>query len=238
MKFSCRSHGVLTNHGIGDEEHLAGLQFFLQHAQLVHQIIVNVQAAGSVHQDYIAGRKFCFLNGALDDFERLVRSGPGPDRCSNRLRHLRELLARGGAIDVSRDDQRPMAVLRKPFCKFPRGGGLTGTLQTDNHPHRRWARSEERLGVLAKHGRKFVANDLDDLLVGRKLQHDLAADCFRADIGQKFIGHADVNVTFQQRLANFRKRRVQVLVREFTLSPQVLERALQLICQILKHVLK
>src|SRR6266853_147272 len=64
------------------------------------------------------------------------------------------------------------------------------------------------------------------------------ASCSRADIGQKFIGNADVNVTFQQRLANFRKRRVQVLVREFTLSPQVLERALQLICQILKHVLK
>src|SRR5713226_7821110 len=55
VEFSRGAHGILTNHGIGDEKHFAGLQFFLQHAQLVHQIIVNVQAAGSVHQNDVAG---------------------------------------------------------------------------------------------------------------------------------------------------------------------------------------
>ncbi len=89
--------------------------------------------------------------------------------------------------------------------------------------------------MLAKHGRKFVANDLDDLLVGRKLQHDFAADRFRANIGQKFIGNADVNVTFQQRLANFRERRVQVFVSELALPAQVLERPLQFFRKVFKH---
>ena len=89
--------------------------------------------------------------------------------------------------------------------------------------------------MLAKHGGELVANDLDNLLIGRKLQHDFAANRFRADIGQQFVSHANVDVAFQQRFANFCQRGVQVLVRELALPAQVLERALQLLCEVFKH---
>src|SRR5712691_12009047 len=83
------------------------------------------------------------------------------------------------------NDERTVAMLRKPFGEFSGGGGFTGPLQADDHPDRRRARSENRLGVLAEHRGELVANDFDDLLVGRKLQHDFAADGFRADVGEQ-----------------------------------------------------
>ncbi len=89
--------------------------------------------------------------------------------------------------------------------------------------------------MFAKHGGKLVANYLDDLLIGRKLQHDFAADRFCADVGEQLIGYADVDVAFEQGFANFRERGVQMLISKFALPAQVLKRALEFFCKVLKH---
>src|SRR5664279_843709 len=89
--------------------------------------------------------------------------------------------------------------------------------------------------MLAKKGQQFVANNLDDLLVGRKLQHDFGAESLGADVGEEFVRYANVHVAFEQRFANFRQRGVQVLVGELALSAKILESSLQPICQVLKH---
>src|SRR6266403_109484 len=68
--------------------------------------------------------------------------------------------------------------------------------------------------MLAQHRRQLIANHFDNLLVRRKLQHHFAADGL---------------------LANLRQRGVQVLIGELALSAQILECALQLLCQVLKH---
>jgi len=88
---------------------------------------------------------------------------PGQTAVPTAFRDLSELFARGGAIDVRGNNEGTMSVLRKPFGEFARGRCFAGTLQADDHPDRRRARSEDWLGVLAKHGREFVANDFDDL---------------------------------------------------------------------------
>src|SRR6266478_651326 len=124
MEFARGAHRILTDHGIGDEEYLAGLQLFLQHAQLVHQVIVDVQAACGVHQDHVAGGKLRFLDSAFYDFERLVRARARPDRRADGFRNLRELFASGGPVNVRGNNQRTMAMLRKPSGEFSRGGGL------------------------------------------------------------------------------------------------------------------
>ena len=173
---------------------------------------------------------------------RTISSGlsvplPGQMGGADRFRNLGELFAGGGAVDVGGDDERAMAVVREPFGKLAGGGGLTGALQADDHPDRRRARSKERLGVLAEHGGELVANGLDDLLVGRKLQHDFAADGFLANVGEQFVGDADVDVAFEQGFANFGERGVEVLFGELALAAQILEGALKFFCQILKHEL-
>ena len=89
--------------------------------------------------------------------------------------------------------------------------------------------------MFAEHRRQLVADHFHDLLVGRKLQHHLAADGLRADVGKQLISYADVDVAFEQRFANFGQRRVQMLIRELALPAQILERPLQLFCEVLKH---
>ena len=89
--------------------------------------------------------------------------------------------------------------------------------------------------MLAEQQRQLIAHNLDDLLVGRKLQQDFGAERLVANVRQQFIDHADVDVAFEQRFANSRERFVHVLLREFSLAAQVFEDSLQLVCQVLKH---
>jgi len=101
-----------------------------------------------------------------------------------------------------------MAMLRQPFGKFAGRGGFAGPLQADNHPYRGRPRSKERLGVLAEKRSKLIANNLDDLLVRRQLQHDFAAKRLTSDVGKKFVHDAEGDVALQHGLADFRQRSV------------------------------
>ena len=89
--------------------------------------------------------------------------------------------------------------------------------------------------MFAQQCRQLIANHLHHLLVRRKLQHHLAADRLLADVAEQLFGHAHVHVSFEQRFADFRKRRVQVFFRELALPAQIFERSLQLLGQVLKH---
>ena len=51
----------------------------------------------------------------------------------------------------------------------------------------------------------------------------------------EFVGHADVDVAFEQRFADSREGGVQMLFGELALAAQILEDALELVCQVLKH---
>ena len=88
-----------------------------------------------------------------------------------------ELLARGGTIDVDRDQHGAMAALLEPVRQLAGGGGLAGTLQAGHEHDGRRLRGELQLGgVFAEDGDQLVANDLDDLLGGRERGHDFLAE--------------------------------------------------------------
>jgi hypothetical protein len=114
------------------------------------------------------------------------------------------------------------------FASFP-------VVQADHHPNRRRARRKQRLGVLAKQGGQFIANDLDNLLIRRKLQHDFGAQRLVADIGEKLVHYGNSHVAFQHGFADFRQRRLEVLFGELALPTQVFECSLQLLCKVFKH---
>ena len=126
-------------------------------------------------------------------------------------------------------------MLREPFGEFAGGGGLSGTLQADNNPHGRRPRGKKRFSVLAEKCGEFIANDLDDLLIGRKLQHHFAAKRFAADGGKKLFNNRESDIAFEHGFADFAKRGTEMLVGEFALAAQILEGALQFLCKVLKH---
>ena len=108
-------------------------------------------------------------------------------------------------------------------------------MQADDHPDGRGLGGVERLGVFAEHCGELVADGLDDLLVGRELEHDFATDGFCADVGEEFIGDTDVDVAFEQGFANFCESGVEVLFGELALAAEIFESALELFCKVLKH---
>ena len=87
-----------------------------------------------------------------------------------------------------------------------------------------------QLGLMrAQHLDHFVADDFDDLLGGRKRgEHFLAHGLF-LDGFDELLDDAEMDVGFEQRHADFAQGGFHVLRREFALSAQSLEDALQLV---------
>ena len=52
-----RLHGVLAGHGVGDEEDLARPHVVLDRVELLHQLFVDVQAAGGVEDDGVVEQR-------------------------------------------------------------------------------------------------------------------------------------------------------------------------------------
>ena len=235
MEFAGGAHGVLADHGVGDEQDFAGLELAFEEAEFVHQLFVDVQAAGSVHQDHVGGGKLGFADGALGDFERLVRAGAGPAAHSYGFGDLCELFPGGGAVDVGGDNQGAVAVAGQPFRELAGGGGFAGALKADDHPDGRRPRSEGGLGMFAEQFQQLVADDLEDLLIGRELQQDFRAKRFGANVGQEFVGDVHVDVAIEEGFADANQGGVHVLVGELALAAQVLEDALEFLGKIFKH---
>jgi|HubBroStandDraft_6_1064221.scaffolds.fasta_scaffold21839_2 hypothetical protein len=232
---------VLSGHGVGDEEDLLRVQDLLQRLHFVHELLVDVQTAGGVNDEYVTavadGVASGFLHQALDvggvgladfSFVEMGLDGMGDDF---------ELLARGGTIDVNRDEHGTVSTLLEPVGEFAGGRGLAGTLQASHEDDGGRLRSELELGgVFAEDGDQLAVNDLDDLLGGRERSHDFLAERLLADVLDELLDDVEVNVGFEQRHADFFERVADVFFGEGTLAAEVFESALELICKILKHL--
>jgi hypothetical protein len=54
-------------------------------------------------------------------------------------------------------------------------------------------------------------------------------------VRQEFVDHADVDVAFEQRLADSGEGLIHVLLGQLSLAAQVLEHSLQLVGEVLEH---
>jgi len=93
----------------------------------------------------------------------------------------------------------------------------------------RRARSELHFDFAAEELAQFVANNFDDLLVGRKLEENFGAKSFLADVGDDFVHDADVDVAFEEGFADFGERGVEVLFGELALAAEIFECALEFV---------
>ena len=94
-----------------------------------------------------------------------------------------ELLARGGTIDVDRDEHGAMTGLLEPCGELGGGGGFAAALQAGHeHDAGRLRAGAETRRVLAEEGDELVVDDLDDLFGGREGGGDLGAEGAEADV--------------------------------------------------------
>ena len=227
VEFPRGAHGVLPDHGVGDEQHFgwgsvrasASESSFINSSSMCRRPAVSTRITSQAAS--LASRT------APRTISRgLLVPVPGQQRSARGLGDLRELLARGGAVDVRGNHDWPVAVLGEPFAHFAGGGGLAGALQSDDQPDRRRAGRELRLGFAAEQFGQFIANDFDDLLIGRKLEHYFRADGFGFDVLDQLVDDGEVDVAIEHGLADLAQCGFEVLVGEFPLAAEIFENAL------------
>ncbi len=221
--------GVLSGHGVGDEQNLDRVELFLQLLQLRHQVVVDMQAAGGIHQQHVAAAIGGFAARGAGQVERRGFSGRAfVDGLADIARDYAQLLARGGTVDVHRNQHRPVPVLRKPARQFAGGSGLAGALQSDDQEHAGRLVGKPQLGfVAAEDLDQLFVDDLDDLLGGRECGEHFLAHGLHLDGFDELLDNLEIDVGFEERHANFAQGALHIFGREFAFAAQVFEDPLQ-----------
>ena len=167
-------HGVLTGHGVHDEQNFIRLDLSLDGLQLVHQGLVHMQAAGRVEEDHVVAVLLRMADGRLGDLH-----GVFLPHLEHRDAELTaddlQLLDGGGAVNIAGDEQRALALLFEQTGELCAVRGLACALQTDEHNDRRRLGGDGNTLIFAAHQTdELFVDDLDDRLCrGQALQHVL-----------------------------------------------------------------
>src|SRR5206468_461410 len=116
------------------------IEQLFERLHLVHELIIDVKAAGGVNDEYVAagvhGLATGFLREALDSCSICLANLALVNLRLDGLGHDPQLLARGGTVNVNRDQQGAMASIFEPMRQLARGRRLTGTLQASHQYYR------------------------------------------------------------------------------------------------------
>ena len=139
--------------------------------------------------------------------------------------HL-QLVHRVRTLQVSRDQQRRMALVLQPLAELSGQRGLAGALQARQHDHRRRTLGEAQRPSLAAEDRdQLLVDDLDDLL--RRVQRGMNLGAVSALLYccDEVLDHAQVDVRLEQGEPDLARGRVDVGIGQPRLAAQIAERS-------------
>src|SRR4051794_1801341 len=229
--------GVLAGHRIDDEQDRVRADSAADVLELLHQALVDVEAAGRVHdQDVLA-----LLLGAVQRPPRDVhRVAVGPllvDVGAGLAADLDELVHGRRAVDVARrdGDRGPVLLLEMPG-QLGRRGRLARALEAGHEDDRRRPRRERdpRRGA-AHEGRELLVDDLDDLLAGVELTDHVGAQAALLDAARELLDDLEVDVGLEQREADLAHGLVDVVLGQGSAGADVGERLLELLGEGVEH---
>ena len=198
-------HRVLAGHAVGDEQDLVGLDRLLEALELVHHLVVDLQAAGGVDDHDAVARALRLRRcRAFAIFTTSCVVALGVHRDVELLPERLELVDGGGAVDVGGDEPRRASFGLELARELGGGGRLSGALQPDHHDDGRRDGAElEPLAPLAEHGGELVVDDLDELLRGRDGAQLRDADGLLLDALEELARELEVDVGLEEDAAHF-----------------------------------
>ena len=192
-----RGDGVLTGHGVDDEEGVVRLDPLGDLADLLHHLGVDGQAAGGVDDDDVAPEAPGLGHAPARGGDRIT--GLGEDRDIDLAAERAELLDGGGTLEVGADEQRVAALLLEPAGQLGRVRRLARALQSRHQYDRGRPGGVRDLEGLAPEGvHQLLVDDLDDLLAGVQNLRPGEADGLLADALDDGAGHAHVDVGLEE----------------------------------------
>ena len=194
----------LPGHAVDDEQDLVRAHDALQHRQLVHQRLVDLQPPGGVEHQEIEPAPARLVERARGD-----RLGCRPIRCAPETRfrlrgHALELVDRRRTIDVGARQHRALALLAEPQRQLPGEGRLARALKAREQEDRRQVRrARQGHRRLAEQLDQLVVHDPDDLLARREALQHLVADRPLFHAGDELLHHVELDVRFEQCAPDF-----------------------------------
>ena len=146
--------------------------------QLDHELDVDLQPARGVDDDHVATEPRRFLERGRRGEDRVLGAvvGHRPHRHVDAPAEHAQLLDRGRALEVGRDEQRLEALALELAGELRGGGRLPRTLEAAHHHDGRRLRAHGELAARpAERGDQLLVDDLDDLLRGREALLHLGA---------------------------------------------------------------
>ena len=169
---------VLPGHRVTDQQHLVGADRAIDLPEFFHQRFVDVQPAGGVENDDVNLPRLAGLGDTiLADLDRVRRDPLGVDRHPQLLADDRELLDRGGALQVGGDQHGTPPLGLDEAGQLAAGCGLATPLQAAHHQDRDFALLETNRVIHRAHERdEFSVDDTDKLLERLQGFQDLGPD--------------------------------------------------------------
>jgi hypothetical protein len=188
----CAVDGVLTGHGVTDEQCLVGVDRRVDLLEFLHQGGIDVESAGGVQNDDFGTEPLCFPDAVATDLNGIACSRIFTvNRAANLSTDDFQLFDRGGSLKVGGDQKRRDALSFESRGELTAGGGFTGTLQAAHHNDRGAIAADwERMIDGAHQADEFLMDNTNDLLFGAEgledlFAHGLAGDSFARTVAQR-----------------------------------------------------
>ena len=107
--------GILTRHGVDDEERVVRMYGLLQRSDLIHHLLVDGQTAGGIDDHHIVTLGFCFLYGVKGDLVDVLLTLFRIDRYADLLTDYPQLLDSGRGWQ---DDRRHRPQVRDSYAAW------------------------------------------------------------------------------------------------------------------------
>ena len=230
---------VLADHRVDDEEHLVGVHGGADVRGLLHEHLVDAEAAGGVDDDDVVELRAGDVHRVRRDLDRIADAvaglgcvGEGAGALADDL----ELVDGIGPLEVGGDEHRPVALGLEPVGELAGERRLARALESGEHDHGRRALGElQATGLPAEDPDELVVDDLDDLLAGVERLRHLRGQRPLADLPGERAHHRQRDVGVEQRTPDFPDRGVDVGFGEPALAAQVLEGRRQPIGEGVEH---
>ena len=229
-----RGHRVLAGHGVDDQEGVVGLDGPGDVPDLVHQVLVDGQAAGGVDDQDVSSEALGLLEagGGHGHRVRRLREDGDPGLAAQHP----QLLDGGRPLEVGADQQRVAALLLEPAGQLGRCGGLARSLEAgEEDDRRRPAGVADLEGLAAEDGDELLVDDLDDLLARAQALGQLESHAAVAHGRGEGAHDADLDVGLEQGGADLPQDLVDVGLGQAPAAPQAGEDAVESVGQALEH---
>ena len=172
----------------------------------------------------------------MHDLARVLDRRVAPEEKPARLRELPQLLDRGGALKIGRDEHHALPLLLEERAELPRERGLAGALEAREEDARgRLWRKREPFRFAPEQIDQRAMHRADHVLPRREALEHLLADGVRAHGRDEVLHDLKMNVGLEERDAHLAQGILDVLLGQLPAAAQALEDGIESCAQIVEH---